>query len=183
MLMPPRFRFLPISVISFCLLVFVQFAAAAVPNDGCDLPQDLQREVASKYRGAKIVTLSDLNEDDRGFFQKDHGNICPGLAKVDFYGDGKPTLAFVLLTKSGTSAQSRLIVAHQVAGKWKLTELDTGGPNAPVVWSLAPGEYRDVYGNKTIRAARPVIVFCKYEAWAILYAWTGRAVTKVWIRD
>ena len=70
MLMPPRFRFLPLSIISFCLLAFVPFAAAEVPNDGCDLPQDLRREVASEYPGAKIVTLSDLNGDDRGFFDQ-----------------------------------------------------------------------------------------------------------------
>jgi hypothetical protein len=32
-------------------------------------------------------------------------------------------------------------------------------------------------------AKRPVIVFCKYEAWAIVYSWTGTRVDKVWISD
>ncbi len=26
----------------------------------------------------------------RVFFQKDHADTCPGLVKVDFYGDGNP---------------------------------------------------------------------------------------------
>src|SRR6266849_1658047 len=76
------------SVIGFCLLVLVQGAAATPQNRQCDLPQGLQREIATKYPGRKLVTLSDLQEDDRAFFQKDHGNSCPGLVKVDFYGDG-----------------------------------------------------------------------------------------------
>jgi RHS repeat-associated protein len=46
-----------------------------------------------------------------------------------------------------------------------------------------PGEYRDVYGKKEIRATRPVIVFAGYESWAIVYAWTGKHIAKVWIAD
>jgi hypothetical protein len=127
----------------------------------------------------KVVTLSDLQEDDRTFFQKDHASSCPGLVKVDFYGDGKPTLALVLITNE----KSELIVAHQVGEKWRSTVLGTGGPSVPVVWSLPPGKYTDLYGKKTIRVTRPVIVFFQYEAWGILYAWTGNAVSKIWIAD
>jgi hypothetical protein len=178
-----RLKSMAISAVSFCLFAFVQVAAAAPPNDACDLPQDLHREIASKYPGAKLVTLPDLAEDDRRFFQKDHGNSCPGLVKVDFYGDGKPTSALVLIPKEGTKEKAELVVAHQVGENWRITLLDMASASMPVVWSQGPGEYRDVYGNKTIRATRPVIVFCGYESWAILYAWTGKAVTKIWIAD
>jgi hypothetical protein len=162
-----------------CLFVFVQVTAAAPQNRECDLPRDLQPEIASKYPGLKLATLSDLQEDDRGFFQKDHGNSCPGLVKVDFYGDGKPTLALVLISKES----SQLIVAHQVGENWRTTVLGKGGASVPVVWSLPPGKYTDVYGQKSIRATRPVIVFYAYESWGILYAWTGNAVNKIWIAD
>lgn len=171
--------------IAFCLFAFVQVAVAAPPNDACNLPEDLQREVGTKYPGAKLVGLSDLEEDDRGFFQKDHGDACPGLAKVDFYGDGKPTFALVLTRKGGANEHTELIVASRAGEKWRMTRLGTGGasPNAPAVWSQPPGEYRDIDGKKTIRATRPVIAFCKYESWEILYAWTGSGVTKIWLRD
>lgn len=178
-----KVKSLAISVVGFYLFVFVQTSLAALPNEACDLPPDLPREITTKYPGKKVVTLSDLQEDDRGFFQADHGNSCPGLVKVDFYGDAKPTLALVLTTKGGASQNAELVVAHQIDATWEITLLATGGSTVPVVWSLPPGKYTDVYGKKTIRATRPVIVFFKYEAWGILYAWTGKAVNKIWVAD
>jgi hypothetical protein len=118
-----------------------------------------------------------------GLFQKDHGNSCPGLVKVDFYGDGKPTLALVIITKKGAKEEAKLVVGHQVGETWKITLLDTAEDSVPIVWSEGPGEYRDVYGEKKIRASRPVIVFCGYGGWAILYAWTGKEAKKIWIAD
>jgi hypothetical protein len=164
---------------------FAQATAAPQTSEACVLPQDLQRKVAGKYPTAKLIELSDLEEDDRKFFRSDHDNSCPGLVNVDFYGDGKPTLALVLIPRSGVKESTKLVVAHQDDGKWLITPLDTGGPSptAAVVWSLPPGEYRDVYGDKTIQATRPVIVFCKYESWAILYAWTGKGASKIWLMD
>lgn len=170
--------------LAFCLFVLVKVAVAAPPGDTCNLPQDLQREIAAKYPGAKPISLSDLEADDKGFFQKDHGDACPGLAKVDFYGDGKPTLALVLIAKSGAKGKAKLVVAHQVGGQWKTALLDSAdGAPVPVVWSQPPGQYRDVYGKKEIRATKPVIVFTGYESWSILYAWTGSRVTKIWLQD
>jgi hypothetical protein len=181
-------KFGPHLFIAIAILVCSAFAQATPSpqtSEACVLPQDLQREVVGKYPTAKIIEVSDLEEDDRKFFQSDHDNGCPGVVKVDFYGDGKPTFALVLIPRSGTKEPTKLVVAHHDDGKWLITPLDTGGPTpiAPVVWSLPPGEYRDVYGDKTIRATKPVIVFCKYEAWAILYAWTGKGVSKIWLMD
>jgi len=175
--------------ISFCavgfyLFFFVPIALGGPSNDACDLPKDLQREIASKFAGKTVVTLADLQDDDRGFFQEDHNNSCPGLVRVDFYGDGKPTLALVLIATGEGKDSSVLVVAHQVEAAWNISTLATGGPTVPVVWSLPPGEYRDVYGNKTIRATKPVIVFSKYESWGIHYAWTNNnKVAKIWISN
>jgi hypothetical protein len=173
-----------VPTITLFLFVFVQVVVAAPPHDACNLPQELRSEIASKYPGAKLVSLSDLREADRGFFQKDHGDACPGLVKADFYGDGKPTLALVLIAKSGAKEKAELVLAHQVGGRWETTVLDTAdAAQIPVVWSEPPGKYRDVDGKKEIRAIRPVIVFSGYESWAILYAWTGKGTTKIWIAD
>jgi hypothetical protein len=51
------------------------------------------------------------------------------------------------------------------------------------VWTEKPGKYDDVYGEKTLNATRPVVVLCGYNSWAIVYAWTGKKVEKVWISD
>jgi len=169
---------------AFSLLFFVELAVAAPPPDTCNLPQDLQHEVAGKYPDAKIVTLSDLDAEHKEFFQKDHGDHCPGLINVDFYGDGKPTLALVLITRTDVKEKAKLVVAHLVAARWRTTILDTAdGVPVPVVWSQPPGHYTDVYGKKQIQATKPVIVFTGYESWSILYAWTGDRIGKIWLRD
>jgi len=171
-----------IATVTFCLFIFVQISIAAPQNDACSIPLDLQRDVDTKYPGATLVSLSDLDEDDRAFFQADHGDACPGLVRVDFYGDGKPTLALVLVKKSGSKKKSELVLAHLVEEHWQTMVLDIAD-EIPVVWSLPPGKYQDVYNEKTIRAPKPVIVLGRYESWAILYAWTGKRAIKIWIAD
>jgi len=89
----------------------------------------------------------------------------------------------VLIEKDEAKESAILVVAPQVEATWNITMLATGGPSVPVVWSLPPGKYTDVYGKKTIRATRPVIVFLQYEAWGIVYAWTNNRVAKMWISE
>lgn len=147
------------------------------------MPQGLRGEISAKYAGKKIVTLSDLRETDKQLFKREHGNSCPGMVKVDFYGDGKPTFAFVLIASDAAKKNAELVLAHQVAGRWVTTVLDTARGSIPVVWSQEPGKYRDIYGEKELRAVNPVVVFCEYDAWAVLYAWTAKHVGKVWLSD
>jgi len=163
------------------VLVLVQGEAAQLSTE-CDLPKDLQRIVESKYPGTRIVTLSDLNDSDKQLFQKEHGDSCPGLAKVDFYGDNKPTFALALTTKSETYPKTRLVLAHQVETRWKVATLDKADGPVPVIWSDKPGEYKGVYQHK-IHTTRPVIVFSGYSSWAVLYAWTNDRIAKLWLRD
>src|SRR5713226_5510699 len=114
-------RFLAASAAALYLFVRVQTALATSPDGACDLPQDLERIVAGKYPGTRIVSLPDLNEDDRALFQKEHADNCPGLVKVDFYGDGKPTLALVLIGNGEGKDSSVLVVAHWTGAGWKIS--------------------------------------------------------------
>jgi hypothetical protein len=113
----------------------------------------------SVYPGRVLVSLADLGDDDRALFQKEHDNSYPGLVNVDFYGDGKPTLALALTTKDDPKGKTELVLAHQLAASWETTTLETTDGAAQVIWSEKPGEYKDVYGEKKIRATRPVIIF------------------------
>jgi len=160
----------------------LQEVVGAPSIDSCTFPPGLRDEISKKYPGTGLLSLRDLDEYDLKLFQKDHGNRCPGLVRVDFYGDGKPTWALVLIAGEGSKGKAELVVAHQVADGWETRSLETAD-GEPVVWREGPGEYSDVYGQKTIRATRPVIVLCGYESWAILYAWTGKEVEKIWLSD
>lgn len=164
------------------LLALLQSAAAQSPNEACGLPKGLQSIVEGKYPGTRIVTLSDLNEDYKQLFQKDHAGSCPGLAKVDFYGDGKLTFALALTTNGKTYPTTKLVLARLVGSDWKISTLDKADGPVPVIWSDKSGEYKGVYQDK-IRATRPVIVFCGYSSWAVLYAWTDNRIAKLQLRD
>jgi len=83
------------------MVVYLLAASQAVfgsPGDPCALPSDLHDEISKKYPGTTVVSLADLTEYERKLFQKGHGARCPGVAKVNFYGDGKPTWALVLIS-------------------------------------------------------------------------------------
>lgn len=125
--------------------------------------------------------MADLDEYDRKLFQKDHGR-CPGLVKVDFYGDGKPTWALVLISGENPKRKAELVVARQVGDTWETRSLETTD-GTPVVWREGPGKYDGMSEPNTILAKNPVIVFCGLESWAICYAWTGKEVVKTWISD
>jgi len=180
--MSVRLKSIAVLAVWFYLVVFVHVAAARPPSDACGLPKDLQSIVEEKYPGTKVASLSDLNEDDKQLFQKGHADSCPGLVKIDFYGDGKPTFALALTTKSEAYPRTKLALAHRVGADWKVATLDKADGPVPVVWSEKPGEYKGVYGNK-IRASRPVIIFCGYSSWAVLYAWVNNKVAKIWLQD
>src|SRR5712664_2119777 len=80
-----------------CSFVLVSSVTATSSNDRCALPPDLRDEISRKYPCTRVVSLADLSEYKRKLFQKDHGARCPGLVKVNFYGDGNPTYALVLI--------------------------------------------------------------------------------------
>jgi len=88
-----------------------------------------------------------------------------------------------LISGIGSKSKAELVVAHQVDKDWQTRSLDSADASVPVVWTEGPGKYRDVHGEKTIRATHPVVVFVGYGGWAIVYAWTGKGIDKVWIAD
>jgi hypothetical protein len=171
-----------ICAVSLYLLSASQIVVAAPPRDPCTFPPGLRDEISNKYSSARLLELKDLDEHDLKLFQKDHPTRCPGLVRVNFYGDGSPTWALVLVSSEGTKQKAQLVVARQVAQGWETRSLEvTDG--TPVVWREGPGKYDDIYGEKKIRAKNPVIVLCGYDSWAIVYAWTGKEVEKIWLSD
>jgi hypothetical protein len=168
-----------------CLTIFCAVAAirtVATPNDPCDLPPGLQAELSKKYPGTRVVSLADLSQEHKRLFQKDHGKRCPGLARVNFYGDGKPTWAVVLISGENPNRKAELLVARQMGDNWETRSLDTTD-GTPVVWREGPGKYDDLDGKKVIQATKPVIVFAGYGSWSVVYAWTGKEAEKVQITD
>lgn len=176
-------RHLPALASVIIFLLSVRPAVAQSSSDPCVLPLDLQPLVAAQFPRTKIVTVEDLSDDHKSLFEADHRGKCPGLVQVDFYGDGKPTLALALTTVTGKYRQTNLILAHKRAERWTLRYLDKSDGAIAVTWSEQPATYESVYRDQTIAASHPVIIFCGYNSFAIVYAWINHAVAKVWLED
>jgi hypothetical protein len=163
-----------------CLSVGVQ-AVEAQSNGQCTYPVGLAQEVAKDYPDTRPVSLTDLDEYDRRLYTEDHGTGCPGLVKLDFYGDGKPTWALGLTQGTGFNQTVELVVARQLGNQWELHSVEKTTGSA-VVWSEGPGTYGGRHGP-AIRARNPVILFVGYESWAVAYAWIDGKIVKAQITD
>ena len=172
-------------IISFATVLF-GFApiVSASPSDLCSLPQGLDSKITARSPGAHVVSLADLDDYDKKLYTKDHGAHCPGLVRVNFYGDGKPTWALVLLSGYGQTSKAELVVARKLDTDWEIRSIHSlTSSGTPVVWREPAGKYEGVWGDKTIHARNPVIIFCAYESWAVVYAWNGKAVEEVQMSD
>jgi hypothetical protein len=180
--MDMRLTSLPISLVLLCGVAFPGISVASPTEELCALPLDLKDVVSKRFPKSHVTTLEDLGPDSKDLFVKEHSGHCPGFIAVDFYGDGKPTWALALTSMEGARNKVRLVVAHKTDAGLETRVLESTD-GAPVIWSEGPGKYDDIYGQKKIRAKWPVIIFCGYYSWAIVYAWNGTAVQKVWLSD
>ncbi len=110
---------------SLFLVACGQVVGAAPLPERCEYPLGLRDEISQKYAGSRLVSLMDLEQYNRRLYQKDHGTRCPGLVRVNFYGDGKPTWALVLISGQGLKQKAQLVVARQLAKGWEIRSLDS----------------------------------------------------------
>lgn len=167
------------------LLVGFAGIAHAQGKSPCRLPASLSVEVDRLFPGYSVVTQRDLRQGDRSRFRSDHKDSCPGLVGFDFYGNGKPTFGLALFKREGQKMDVKLVVATQPQDPtWSIREVDTADLTAaPVIWMEPPQEFKDVRGERKLKALHPALIFAQYESWAIVYAWNGAGVEKVWVSD
>jgi len=177
-----RLNFVLICMVNVCLLGSFQAEAGSPAKDACTFPAGLRDEISRKYPGTRVVGFDDLTDYKMKLFKKHHSSQCPGLVKVNFYGDGKPTWAVVLISGENPKRKAELVIARQADEGWETHSFGTTD-GTPVVWREGPGKYEDLYEKKTIRARWPVIVFCGLASWEVVFAWTGKEVEKVQTSD
>jgi len=176
----------PQMLLKWLIALLLCFAAAteslAAGTGACLLPQGLDNDLAKRFPGAQVVRFADLGAYEKKLYKKDFGSRCPGVVKVNFYGDGKPTWAVVLISGENPKRKAEVIVVRKLDSGWDIRSLEaTDGE--PVVWREGPGKYEDVYGQKTIQATRPVVLLSDYGSYTIVYAWNDKEVEKVWLSD
>ena len=115
--------------------------------------------------------------------KKDYRLGCPGIAKVDFYEDGRTVYAFVIERYYGFGGKvdGKLVMAEKKKKEWELSILSEG-EGAGLLRHEPGGKYTDVYGERELTSKGDVILYFA-ESWAIVYAWTGEKIEKVWLLD
>jgi hypothetical protein len=150
-------------------------------------PADLAGSLGRTFAGAHVLTLGELDAEARAAFEKSEGHRCPGIAHVDFFGNKTEAYGILLITGSGQQTRAHLLLASRkgTSSPWKIRTLETGGgpSDLPFLGKTTPGEYEDVYGDKTIQAKGEALVWVQGNVVVIVYAWTGKDVDKVWLRD
>lgn len=176
-----RLSVIALGAVAICLSTFSNSRIAA--QESCDIPKVLSDALRGKYPELTVLRINDLPQSDRELFQKEHGQDCAGMTKVDFYGDGAPTWALVLVPSEKNGGSAKLILARKGSRGFEFSALDSANQPTAVVWQAPSGTYSDLESDKTIRAKHQVLVFASYESWAIVYAWMDNHIGKVWLAD
>jgi hypothetical protein len=169
-----------VSLIALLSAAMLVADANPVGNSGPCAPKPaLARALSRAVSAWQVVTTPVLDSGDRASFEKDHPGACPGMVELNFFGDALPTT--VLSVVNGTKA--KLVLARQRSpDRWSIQTLEESD-GRPVVWVEKRGVFSDVHGEKKLTVVREGVVWCGYGSWAILYAWVGNRVEKIWLAD
>lgn len=152
-----------------------QEAESATSRSHCSetLPSSLGKMITQRYPGFQVLT------------KKDSSHGCPGIAKIDFYGDDRIVYATVIRRLQGAkrSGEGKLLLAEKEDKNWKVTILDEGDHWGNVAYEPA-GLYGDMYRTKSFETKGDLIMYFRYDqTWAVGYGWTGEKIEEVLLSD
>jgi len=170
---------------SFALLALglALFGPSEVPEpktESCVLAPALREALQRRFGTSRVLEASDLYEDERDLFRKEHQGACPGMARGQFFGPReRPALALVLLGVE-PRRNVRLVVARPALSTWTLVEVDEMDAGTTAVVSKdKPATYTDPRSKATRQSAGDVVVLTGYETWRRVYVWNGRTFERL----
>ena len=150
------------------------------------LPSTLAQSLGQLYPSSALLTLDQLDRQARSLFVKEEGLRCPGVVRLDFFGDHREAYGVVVVTGAGEASRSHLVLASRidVASQWSIQTLHTlGDPSLATVAKEKAGSHEDLYRERKIEAKGEALVWIGWESWATLYAWSGEKIEKIWLSD
>ena len=140
------------------------------------------REIISEFHGWRIVGLTDLPGDDQKLWRTSHDGKCPGIAAGNFMGGEKLSFAIALIRNqpSGRILEQLIVLSPEGDSFRRTTVIAPTDVVSPfVVWKVAPGNYKGVYQDKTVRIAHDSFVYEKMEAYATQYYYIGNRLHSI----
>lgn len=159
-------------------------ASGEVSPDFCKeaLPKPLASLISVRFHQWKIMSDEWLGGYEE-YYRKERPTGCPGVVGLDLYGNGKRVFAISILRESTKGLKSKLLLAEQDKSKTWVVKTLWNDECDCVVMSVPPGEDTDVGRGHRIAGVGEGIVFLKYEAYAIVFRWTGKKVEHVYVMD
>ncbi len=157
------------------LLATPQVNADASPRRHCSetIPTAVQKNIHDRYSDFHIRTKKDST----------HG--CPGIVKVDFYGDGRAVYAVVIQKdhdEREMQQDGKLLLASREGKGWKVEILeDEGNPGS--LWHAPADKFVGMHEGRTAAAKGDIIVYFGYESWERAYGWTEEKIEWVQLSD
>lgn len=142
------------SQVLLALLLGVSVAEGSIPKSGVDhcslnrLPTAFQSRIARLLPGWRLVSLRDLDHDDRAEWLERHPTGCPGLIKGHF-GPGRSSgWVLAMIRQRGRRLEETVLYIRQEDGKIRVTFMS--GPTRAtltVISKVPPGRY--AYDERT----------------------------------
>lgn len=137
--------------IAVILFAVGQHVVPAQPEDPCKalLPPTLQKQMQREYPTWRLVTLTDLGDDDRQLWLNKHGGACPGVAKGNFDGSARPQFALLLKADESRTLLKLVNAVMDRAKSYRFTPLAEDIRFTYVIYGLPPGQYFAVEDRAT----------------------------------
>jgi hypothetical protein len=170
------------TIAAFAVLLALNAPRSAKPCQP-KIPESLNRDLAVMFPFARVMTDVMLSVGDRRILQRERPGQCPGVAALDFFGDGKKDYALVLAHGTKSRMANLVLARPETTGHWSFQLIEEANQGIAVVFSVPPGDYTDVYGESKLHAPHEAIGFSGIESWTVLFAWTGSTIDKIWTQD
>lgn len=161
------------------LFLTLALAGQAAETEGrtapCALAAGLREGLQERFGSARVLSFSDLYEDERALFRAEHPGACPGLVSGRFFGLKERAAIAVVLLDVGPKKEVRLVVARPALSRWIFHEVESREKGStPVVLKGVPGRAAELVEAGAARGGLDVVVWSGYESWFRGYVWNGR---------
>lgn len=162
------------------VLFFSASASLAEPvlKDPCDLsllPKPVQEILRHKFPTWRIITLSDLTDEEKNYWLKDKGSEkCPGITMGHIETWNYLSYAMILISRESTKPVSKFLIISE--RRKELFEIVVSYPYFGFVSTVPPGKYEGAKGADYqqpdfIQLHLEGIVFEGFQKGKILYYW------------
>lgn len=147
---------------------------AASGPEPCALPAKLREALQERFGSSRVLTASDLYEDERALFRAEHPRGCPGVAVGKFFTASERPAYAVVLKGVEPKKNLLLVIARPALKAWILFEADELDAGATPAVGRAKAAVDQ--GATPVRGgSRDAVTLTSYETWRRLYVWNGRA--------